>query len=46
MQKLHSTRLAQWAEKLAVDNEDGLTTAQLMASHSHLLLLATLYAYA
>ncbi|KAK8138607.1 hypothetical protein PG984_001987 [Apiospora sp. TS-2023a] len=38
MQKLHNRRLAQWAGKLAVDNEDGLTTAQLMASYRHSLL--------
>ncbi|KAK8874309.1 permease for cytosine/purines uracil thiamine allantoin-domain-containing protein [Apiospora arundinis] len=36
MQKLHSTRLAQWADKLAVDNEDGLTTAQLMLTNNDL----------
>ncbi|KAK7970690.1 Uridine permease [Apiospora saccharicola] len=38
MQKLHNSRLTQWADKLAVDNENGLTTAQLMASHRHSLL--------
>ncbi|KAK7908027.1 hypothetical protein PG985_015330 [Apiospora marii] len=36
MQKLHNSRLAQWADKLAVDNEDGLTTAQLMLTNNDL----------
>ncbi|KAK8089065.1 hypothetical protein PG997_004026 [Apiospora hydei] len=36
MQKLHPTRLAQWADKLAVDNEDGLSTAQLMLTNNDL----------
>ncbi|KAK7951433.1 uncharacterized protein PG986_007161 [Apiospora aurea] len=39
MQTLHPTRLARWADKLAVDNEDGLSTAQLMASHRAFFVL-------
>ncbi|KAK8056264.1 hypothetical protein PG993_001491 [Apiospora rasikravindrae] len=36
MQKLHPTRLARWADKLAVDNENGLSTAQLMLTNNDL----------
>lgn len=30
MEKLHNSRLSAWANKLQVDHEEGLTTAQLM----------------
>lgn len=30
MEKLHTSRLSAWADRLQVDHEDGLTTAQLM----------------
>ncbi|KAK8049569.1 hypothetical protein PG994_011299 [Apiospora phragmitis] len=36
MQKLHNNRLARWADKLAVDNEDGLSMAQLMLTNNDL----------
>ncbi|KAF3016254.1 hypothetical protein G7054_g8775 [Neopestalotiopsis clavispora] len=36
MSRLRSSRAGHWAEKLAVDNEDGLTTAQLMLTNHDL----------
>ncbi|KAI1102802.1 permease for cytosine/purines, uracil, thiamine, allantoin-domain-containing protein [Jackrogersella minutella] len=36
MDRLHNSRLSSWADKLAVDNEDGLTTAQLMLTNNDL----------
>ncbi|KAI2606817.1 permease for cytosine/purines, uracil, thiamine, allantoin-domain-containing protein [Hypoxylon fragiforme] len=36
MERLHSSRLSRWAEKVAVDHEDGLTTAQLMLTNHDL----------
>ncbi|XDG09420.1 hypothetical protein ABKA04_009035 [Annulohypoxylon sp. FPYF3050] len=36
MERLHNSRLSSWVEKVAVDNEDGLTTAQLMLTNNDL----------
>ncbi|KAI0161176.1 permease for cytosine/purines, uracil, thiamine, allantoin-domain-containing protein [Hypoxylon sp. FL1284] len=36
MQRLHTTRLGGWVDKVAVENEDGLTTAQLMLTNNDL----------
>ncbi|OTB08247.1 hypothetical protein M426DRAFT_317367 [Hypoxylon sp. CI-4A] len=36
MERLHNSRLNSWADKLAVDHEDGLTTAQLMLTNNDL----------
>ncbi|KAI1770275.1 permease for cytosine/purines, uracil, thiamine, allantoin-domain-containing protein [Hypoxylon cercidicola] len=33
MERLHSSKLNRWTDKVAVDNEDGLTTAQLMLTN-------------
>ncbi|KAI1845675.1 hypothetical protein JX265_005365 [Neoarthrinium moseri] len=36
MDKLHNSKVGHWADRLAVDNEDGLTTAQLMLTNNDL----------
>ncbi|OTA63561.1 hypothetical protein K449DRAFT_349084 [Hypoxylon sp. EC38] len=36
MERLHDTKLSAWVDKVAVDNEEGLTTAQLMLTNNDL----------
>ncbi|KAI2620083.1 permease for cytosine/purines, uracil, thiamine, allantoin-domain-containing protein [Hypoxylon sp. NC1633] len=36
MERLHDSKLSSWADRLAVDHEDGLTTAQLMLTNNDL----------
>ncbi|KAI1405247.1 permease for cytosine/purines, uracil, thiamine, allantoin-domain-containing protein [Hypoxylon fuscum] len=36
MERLYDSRLNRWVDKVAVDNEDGLTTAQLMLTNNDL----------
>lgn len=41
MARLYNSRIDSWMDKAAVDNEDGLTVAQLMVRlnpHTHLIL--------
>ncbi|KAI1142440.1 permease for cytosine/purines, uracil, thiamine, allantoin-domain-containing protein [Hypoxylon sp. FL0543] len=36
MERLHDSKLSAWVERVAVDNEEGLTTAQLMLTNNDL----------
>ncbi|KAI0152502.1 permease for cytosine/purines, uracil, thiamine, allantoin-domain-containing protein [Hypoxylon sp. NC0597] len=36
MERLHDSKLTAWVDKVAVDNEEGLTTAQLMLTNNDL----------